>query len=227
MKKLLGVIVGAIISLFIFSDVAFASTNKVVLIDAGHGGVDGGAVAKNGTVEKDINLQISLVLKEKLEKAGYKVFMTRESDTGLYTEGKTIREKKTEDLANRVKMKKSTGAQVFISIHQNMFPEAKYSGTQVWYSPNSNDSKEFANIIQNAAKQKLGQESKREAKDAKTQFRVLRNSPDAAAVIVECGFLSNFEECQKLSSKEYQDKLAQLLKESIDEYYVYKERVNS
>ncbi|MGL4452889.1 MAG: N-acetylmuramoyl-L-alanine amidase CwlD [Sarcina sp.] len=227
MKKLLGVIVGAIISLFIFSSVAFASTNKVVLIDAGHGGVDGGAVAKNGTIEKDINLQISLALKEKLEKAGYKVFMTRESDTGLYTEGKTIREKKTEDLANRVKMKKSTGAQVFISIHQNMFPEAKYSGTQVWYSPNSNDSKEFANIIQNAAKQKLGQESKREAKDAKTQFRVLRNSPDAAAVIVECGFLSNFEECQKLSSKEYQDKLAQLLKESIDEYYVYKERVNS
>lgn len=223
MKKLIGIISGIIISLFIFSSVAFASTDKVILIDAGHGGVDGGAVSKSGIIEKDINLQISLILKEKLEKEGYKVFMTRETDTGLYTEGKTIREKKREDLANRVKMKTSTGAQVFISIHQNMFPEAKYSGTQVWYSPNSNDSKHFASIIQKAAKEKLGQETKREAKDAKTQFRVLRNSPNAAAVIVECGFLSNIEECEKLETREYQEKFAQVLKESVDDYYVYKE----
>lgn len=227
MKKLLGIISGVIISLFIFSSVAFANTDKVILIDAGHGGVDGGAVSKSGTVEKDINLQISLVLKEKLERDGYKVFMTRDTDTGLYTEGKTIREKKREDLANRVKMKKSTGAQVFISIHQNMFPEAKYSGTQVWYSPDSNDSKQFASIIQKAAKEKLGQETKREAKDAKTQFRVLRSSPNAAAVIVECGFLSNLEECEKLRTKEYQDKFAQMLKESVDDYYVYKEQMGA
>ncbi|MGL4656764.1 MAG: N-acetylmuramoyl-L-alanine amidase CwlD [Sarcina sp.] len=227
MKKLFSIISGVIISLFIFSSIAFANTEKVILIDAGHGGIDGGAVAKNGVVEKDINLQISLALKEKLEGAGYKVFMTRDSDIGLYTEGKTIKEKKREDLANRVKLKRSTGAQVFISIHQNMFPEDKYSGTQVWYSPESSDSKEFANIIQKSAKEKLGQQTKREAKDAKTQFRVLRSSPSAAAVIVECGFLSNPEECQKLSSKEYQDKFAQLLKESVDEYYVYKERVNN
>lgn len=224
MKKLFGIISGGVISLFLFSSIAFANTNKVILIDPGHGGVDGGAVAKNGALEKDINLQMGLILKQKLEHDGYKVFMTRETDTGLYTEGKTIREKKREDLANRVKMKRNTGAQVFISIHQNTFPEEKYSGTQVWYSPNSNDSKEFANIIQKGAKEKLGQETKREPKDAKTQFRVLRSSPNAAAVIVECGFISNQEECKMLTSKDYQEKFTQMIKESVDEYYMHKEK---
>lgn len=222
MKKILGIISCVIMSLFLFSNVAFANTNKVILIDPGHGGVDGGAVAKNGILEKDINLQMGLILKQKLENDGYKVFMTRETDTGLYTEGKTIKEKKREDLANRVKMKRSTGAEVFISIHQNMFPESKYSGTQVWYSPNSKDSRELANTIQKAAKEKLGQKTKREAKDANTQFRVLRSSPNAAAVIVECGFLSNPEECEMLISKDYQEKFAQIIKESVDEYYAYK-----
>ena len=225
MRKILTFLSGIIISLFFVSSVALASTEKIILIDPGHGGVDGGAVSKSGIVEKDINLDISLALKEKLESAGYKVFMTRDTDTGLYTEGKTIKEKKREDLANRVKLKRSTGAQVFISIHQNMFPEAKYSGTQVWYSPDSKDSKQFASIIQNFAKDKLAQNTKREAKDAKTQFRVLRSSPSAAAVIVECGFLSNPEECEMLGTKEYQDKFSQMLKESVDEYYVYKEKL--
>lgn len=224
MKKLFGIISCTIMSVFLFSSIAFANTNKVILIDPGHGGVDGGAVAKNGALEKDINLQMGLMLKQKLEQDGYKVFMTRETDIGLYTEGKTIREKKREDLANRVKMKRNTGAQVFISIHQNTFPEAKYSGTQVWYSPNSNDSKELASIIQKGAREKLGQTTKREPKDAKTQFRVLRSSPNSAAVIVECGFISNLRECEMLASKEYQEKFAQMVKESIDEYYVYKEK---
>ncbi|MGL5068192.1 MAG: N-acetylmuramoyl-L-alanine amidase CwlD [Sarcina sp.] len=227
MKKILTVLSGIIISLFFMNSIAFADMEKVILIDAGHGGIDGGAVSKSGVIEKDINLQISLALKEKLEGAGYKVFMTRDSDIGLYTEGKTIKEKKREDLSNRVKMRKNTDAQVFISIHQNMFPEAKYSGTQVWYSPNSNDSKQFASIIQNFAKDKLRQNTKREAKDAKTQFMVLRNSPNAAAVIVECGFLSNPEECELLGSKEYQEKFSQMIKESVDEYYSYKEKLQS
>ena len=225
MKRLLTFLSGIIISLCFISSIAFASTEKIILIDPGHGGVDGGAVSKNGTIEKGINLDISLKLKELLEGSGYKVYMTRDSDAGLYTEGKSIKEKKREDLAKRVKLKKSTGAEVFISIHQNMFPEAKYSGTQVWYSPESSDSKQFASIIQNFAKEKLSQNTKREPKDAKTQFRVLRSSLNCAAVIVECGFLSNPQECELLETKEYQEKFALMLKESIDEYYNYKVRI--
>lgn len=224
MKKNVIIFFSVILSLFCFSSLAFAQ-DKVVLIDPGHGGIDGGAVSKSGVVEKDINLEISLALKKKLEEAGYKVHITRDSDVGLYSDGKTIKQKKSEDLANRVKLKNSTQADVFISIHQNMFTEAKYRGMQVWYSSNSPDSKEFANIIQNLAKEKIDTQNNRVPKEAGTQFRVLRNKSNAASVIVECGFLSNPEECKLLSETTYQENFAQMLKDSIDNYYKMKDVV--
>lgn len=226
MKKIIGILLGVIMGLCFMSNIVFAS-EKVVLIDAGHGGIDGGAVSKDGVVEKDINLAIALALKQSLEEAGYKVHMTRETDCGLYTEGKTIKQKKTEDLANRSKMKTETNADVFISIHQNMFSEPKYKGMQVWYTANSKESKDLANIIQNTAKEKIDPSNNRAPKDAGTQFRVLRNRNNAACVIVECGFLSNPEECKLLTEKEYQEKFAQMLKESVDNYYKNRSSVDN
>ena len=115
---------------------AFNNSDKVILIDPGHGGIDGGAKSKAGTIEKDINLQISLKLRDNLEEKGYKVYMTRDEDEGLYQKGNTIKEKKREDLNRRVQMKKETDCDIFISIHQNMFPQSKCYGAQVWYASN-------------------------------------------------------------------------------------------
>ena len=109
---------------------------KIILIDPGHGGIDGGAISKNGTVEKEINLAIALKLRDSLEDRGYKVFMTRDSDIGLYENGKSIKEKKREDLKKRRDMKKEINCDAFISIHQNMFPQEKCYGAQVWHGSN-------------------------------------------------------------------------------------------
>ena len=115
------------------------NSEKIILIDPGHGGIDGGAKSKSGTIEKDINLQISLKLRDSLKEKGYKVYMTRECDEGLYQKGTTVREKKREDLNKRVEMKKETECDIFISIHQNMFPQSKCYGAQVWYASNDNN----------------------------------------------------------------------------------------
>ena len=112
---------------------AFNNSDKVILIDPGHGGIDGGAKSKAGTIEKDINLQISLKLRDNLEEKGYKVYMTRDEDEGLYQKGNTIKEKKREDLNRRVQMKKETDCDIFVSIHQNMFPQSKCYGAQVCF----------------------------------------------------------------------------------------------
>ena len=141
-----------ILSMFITPISARAEENKkIILIDPGHGGFDGGAKSKAGTIEKDINLQISLKLKEDLEGQGYLVFLTREADEDLGNGGKTIREKKREDLKKRRDMKVETKCDIFISIHQNMFSEAKCYGAQVWHSSNE-VSKKLADNVQEGIK---------------------------------------------------------------------------
>lgn len=220
-KKFLKIFMFAFMCCIFFAQgIALANENsKVILIDAGHGGIDGGAVAKDGALEKDINLSISLLLRDKLNEKGYKVFMTREDDTGLYKEGQKVREKKREDLANRVKMKKSTDCDIFISIHQNMFSQDKYRGTQVWYASKGEESKNLATIVQNTFKEKVYTENNRVPKPAGNQFRVLHTNFKGASIIVECGFLSNPEEAKLLQTQDYQIKIAEALTESIDKYF--------
>ncbi len=197
--------------------------SKTILIDPGHGGIDGGASSKDGTIEKDINLNIGLLLGANLKSQGYKVEYTRTEDVGLYTEGKSVKEKKYEDLSKRVSLKEETNCDVFVSIHLNTFPQSSCKGAQVWYS-SYNDSERLANIMQNTLKDKLDQSNKREPKAAGTQYKVLRGNDNMAGVIVECGFLSNPEECQKLKDENYQNKIADSLAESISIYL--KERGN-
>lgn len=194
------------------------NSEKIILIDPGHGGMDGGAVSQNGTVEKNINLSISLKLRDELKKNGYKVVMTREEDKWLCGDESKIRQKKRADLNNRWKMKKESNCDAFISIHLNMFPESKYYGAQVWYSDNEN-SKKLASVIQSNFKLYLDETNKRLEKPANDQYKILRNGDNIPSVIVECGFLSNLEEERKLKDEEYQGKIANIIAKSVKEYF--------
>ena len=194
------------------------SESKIILIDPGHGGFDGGAQSKSGTVEKGINLEISQKLKTSLESKGYKVIMTREGDDGLYSKGTTIREKKREDLKKRCELKKETNCDIFISIHQNMFAQSKCYGAQVWYASNDKSAK-LANNIQNALKETIDDNNKRIEKPAGESYFILRDKYEGASVLIECGFLSNPEEEIRLKSEEHQNKLIEGISLAIDRYF--------
>ena len=222
MKKIMKIVSIMMISFLVlnisFLKVNAEENNKVIVIDPGHGGIDGGAKSENGVIEKDINLSISLKTKAALESKGYKVIMTRSEDVGLYTEGKKVREKKIEDLGNRVKIKKENKCDAFISIHQNMFPQKNCKVAQVW-SANNEPSQKLGKIIQQKFKEEVDQNNKREAKVAKKEYKILNDGYEGASVIVECGFLSNPEECELLGKEDYQNKIANTLANAIDEYF--------
>ena len=222
MKKIMKIVSIMILS-FLALNISFLKVNaeennKIIVIDPGHGGIDGGAKSEGGVIEKDINLSISLKTKDALESKGYKVIMTRSEDVGLYTEGKKVREKKIEDLGNRVKIKKENKCDAFISIHQNMFPQKNCRGAQVW-SANNEPSQKLGKIIQQKFKEEVDQNNKREAKVAKKEYKILNDGYEGASVIVECGFLSNPEECELLGKEDYQNKIANTLANAIDEYF--------
>lgn len=191
---------------------------KLILIDPGHGGIDGGAESKNGTVEKNLNLNIGLKLRQLLKNEGFKVRMTREKDQGLYSDSGKIRKKKLEDLNNRCKMKEDSKCDMFISIHMNMFPQKKYYGPQVWYSDSKN-SMDLAHILQKGLISDLNDDSERVEKPALDLYKILRCKNSIPSVIVECGFLSNEREEQKLNDDKYQNKIAESLCKSIKMYY--------
>jgi N-acetylmuramoyl-L-alanine amidase len=193
--------------------------SKKILIDAGHGGMDGGTSSNNGTVEKNINLSIATKLKTRLQSLGYEVVMTREDDTGLYLNSGTVRSKYMEDLRNRCNLKESSNCDMFVSIHLNYFTQSKYKGAQVWYST-FKESAMLAGIIQKNLRGDLDSSNKRVQKPAKNAYRILRENDTMPSVIVECGFLSNYEEEQKLKSDEYQEKIAESISKSIGEYYI-------
>lgn len=194
------------------------NSDKVILIDPGHGGIDGGAKSKTGTIEKDINLQISLKLRDNLEEKGYKVYMTRDNDEGLYEKGNTVKEKKREDLNRRVEMKKETECDIFVSIHQNMFPQSKCYGAQVWYASNEN-SYNLATVVQESIKQKVKDNNKRVAKPAAEAYLILRDKHEGASILVECGFLSNPDEESRLKSEDHQNLIVEGISDGIDKYF--------
>lgn len=183
----------------------------IILIDPGHGGIDGGAKSKNGTIEKDINLSISIKLKAELEAANYIVYITRAEDSQLDS-------RKAKDLNARCQMKKDTKCDMFISIHQNMFPQANCFGAQVWYASNE-ESKVLAENIQTSLKETIDDKNKRVPKAAKDQYKILRDGYESPCVLVECGFLSNYEEEQRLKSNEHQDKIVKGITTAVNRYF--------
>ncbi len=182
-----------------------ANVNKTVVIDAGHGGEDVGAIGVNNLYEKDLNMQIAIKLGEYLSAAGYNVIYTRTADRLLYTEEQNIKGmRKIYDLKNRVEISNSYADAIFISIHMNSFGQQNCSGLQIYHSDNT-ESKILAQTVQDSVKNLLQPNNRRSVK-AGNDIYVLKNS-DNVAILVECGFISNPEECQKLSEKEYQKEL--------------------
>ena len=185
----------------------FPMKNKVIVIDPGHGGMDPGASGKTGVTEDKINLKISLKLSRLVEQSGGVAILTRVDDKGLYTDGNAkVRSKKNEDLRKRNDIINNSGADVFISIHLNSFPQAKYYGAQTFYQKGSSEGKRLAELIQEELKGNIENENHRMAKSINTIF-LLKDKPMPSA-LVECGFLSNPEEERLLQDDKYQDKIA-------------------
>ena len=190
-----------------------------IILDPGHGGFDGGAVC-NQVVEKNINLDISLKLRDLLRVCGYRVALTRETDISTAdpnTDGKSTRNRKVSDMHNRLKLMQSHANAVFISIHQNKFQQSKYYGAQVFYSPNHSGSQQLAQKIQDSFQSLLQPENKREIKKAGSELFLVYNDKQPA-VLVECGFLSNPQECQKLTQEEYQRQVSLAILSAISKH---------
>lgn len=191
----------------------------VIIIDAGHGGEDGGAVGDGDVLEKDINLKIAQALDEMLRAAGYETVMTRTDDRMLYDRSVDYRgRKKRLDLEARLSIAQRYENAIFISIHMNAFPQSQYSGLQVYYSPNHSASETLATQIQADARALLMPDNDRRIK-ASNGTSYLLDHITHPSVLVECGFLSNPEECQRLATESYQRQLATVLFCAITECY--------
>ncbi len=195
------------------------NNDKLVIVDAGHGGFDGGAVAHDGTVEKDINLEISTALSELLALHGYDVIMTRTSDTGTEDDfTKPIQTRKVSDLKNRLALMNKYPGAIFVSIHLNKFTASSAKGAQVFYSKNNPDSYTLGDSIQNTIRVKLQPENTRVIKQGTKSTYLLYNAK-IPAVIVECGFISNKEELEKLKDYSYKRQLAFSVFCGINDYF--------
>lgn len=179
---------------------------KVITLDAGHGGFDAGASA-NGVTEKDINLDVTLRLREYLEQAGGIVFLTRSEDASTAEADKSGVAAKKSDLLARRELAKSSGSEIFVSIHMNKFSQEQYKGAQVFYAAKSEDSKRLGDTIQESLKEILADGNTRIAKEIDRKVLILKDA-DIPSVIVECGFLSNPEEVALLQEDSYRQKLA-------------------
>lgn len=193
---------------------------KTVIIDAGHGGPDGGTSADDGTLEKDINLQIAHKLNAVLQSMGIETVMIRTEDISIHDESsETIRQKKVSDLRNRLDIMNNTDDAIFVSIHQNHFSNSKYSGAQVFYSKNNPLSKKLAESIRQPIVSYLQNNNTREIKKSGSEIYLLNNAK-TPAVMVECGFLSNRADTQNLINEEYQQKLAFTIAIGITDYFI-------
>ena len=185
-----------------------------IVIDAGHGGIDGGATSCTGVLESRINLEIALRLEDLMHLLGYDTVMIRRTDTSVYTQGQTIAAQKVSDLKERVRIVNQTENAILISIHQNTFSDSRYGGAQVFYA-NNEESRKLANQMQNDLIRYLNPESHRKPKKASGIY--LMDHIEQTGVLVECGFLSNPEEEAKLRSDNYQKKLCCVIVSSLSQ----------
>lgn len=179
-----------------------------IIIDPGHGGEDGGAISCTGKPESEFNLQIALRLNDLFHLMGYETKMIRTTDTAIYTTGESLSQKKISDLKERVRIVNETENSLLISIHQNTFPDSRYSGAQVFHN-GIPESEQLAKALQSALVQELAPGSNRKAKQSKGVYLMERIR--GVGVLVECGFLSNPEEEYKLGQADYQKKLCCVL----------------
>ena len=183
-----------------------------IVLDAGHGGFDGGATSVYGVLEKDINLSIALKTERFLKLLGFNVVMTRKTDEALAPT-------KKEDMYKRLEIIKNTPDCVFVSIHQNKFSQSKYYGAQMFYgSNNEEDSRALSLVLQKNFKSNIDNDNLRQVKPVENSLFLFKKSP-VTAVLVECGFLSNYNEAKLLNNNEYQNKIAFTIAQSIAEFF--------
>jgi N-acetylmuramoyl-L-alanine amidase len=193
---------------------------QVVALDAGHGGVDPGAVSRDGTLEKAVTLQVADLLRDLLQQAGAQVVMTREDDRDLASEQtKGYSRRKSEDLKERATLVRESNAGIFISLHCNALPSSQWSGAQTFYNDQKDESKVLATEIQTALRETLNM-----TRTVKRQNDLyLLKRADKPAALVELGFLSNPEEAKLLTQKDHQQKLALAVYKGILSYYAQKD----
>ncbi|MBO5355278.1 MAG: N-acetylmuramoyl-L-alanine amidase [Clostridia bacterium] len=193
-----------------------AVRSPVIILDAGHGGEDGGATGTNGVLEKDLNLSMTRGLAALLRLAGYTVVETRTEDKLLYPAGTQKGHKKQGDLSNRLAFTEQYPNSLFVSIHMNTFPTPSCEGVQVWYSQNHEASKEFATAVQSEVTARLQPSNHRKIKAATSNIYILRHAK-TPAILIECGFLSTPAECERLCDPLYRQELTLALFAAISE----------
>lgn len=181
---------------------------KTFVIDAGHGGVDGGTTSCTGVLESQYNLEIALRLNDIMHLLGMDTLLIRDTDCSVYTEGDTIAQKKISDLKERVRIVNSTENAVLISIHQNYFQDSRYHGAQVFFGP-SNGSEQFAAALQDALRKNLDPDNHRQIKKADGIY--LMQKIQCPGALIECGFLSNLAEEALLRNPEYQKNISAVI----------------
>lgn len=186
-----------------------------VIIDAGHGGEDGGAVSCTGVYESQINLQIAKKLDDLLHLLGIPTVMIRDTDRSVYTSGDTIAAKKVSDIKERIRIANTTPNALLVSIHQNTFSDARYSGTQVFYNMQPG-SKLLAECLQSSFRSVLNPNNKRQVKQTSGVY--LMEHINCTGVLVECGFLSNVQEEAKLRNETYQKGICCVIAATISQY---------
>lgn len=225
-KKLLIYFVTVFVAVFFVAGIsqqsspasAVPSSNHIIILDPGHGGPDGGASGADGTVEKNLNLEIALKVQNLLQQSGCTVFMTRSDDRSLSTiEDEINRMRKVADLNNRRGMVDELKVEAFVSIHMNTFSDAQYLGSQVFYSSSPADSKYLADYIQEEIRL-IDPENLRETKNGSGSIFIL-NDVSVPSVVVECGFLSNEKDLARLKTEEYQNKIAGAIYNGIVKFY--------
>lgn len=187
---------------------------ECIVVDVGHGGFDSGKIGIHGELEKNVNLQIALKLKKILEDDGMSVIMTREDDQGLYDENAS--NKKVQDLQRRCDLINDKKPTLTVSIHQNSYTSPEIKGAQVFYYTTSVESKKLAEIMQASLIDNVDPDNHREAKSNDSYYILKKTS--SPIIIVECGFLSNPEEAEKLSDETYQQKISEAIRIGIREY---------
>ena len=188
-----------------------ATTKPVVVLDPGHGGMDGGAEC-GGVIEKHINLTIARKTAALCRLFGFEVIMTRDSDVSIHDSDKTtVRSQKRSDLHNRLAIMTETPGSVVVSIHLNKFPESYVHGAQVFYAPKTEESKILAETMRGNIQEVLQPDNEREIKRADSSLFLLYNNTVNPAVLLECGFISNPDESLMLRDDEYQDKIALMI----------------
>ena len=198
--------------------VALPVSNRVIVIDAGHGKPDEGAQSSTGTTEAETNLKIAIKVQNLLEQSGATVILTRSDENAIYDlDKKTLREKKISDIRNRVKIGNESAADVFVSIHLNKIPQGEYWGWQCFYKESDEKGMKLAKTIQDNLNQSIEKENKRVSMKIDNVYII--KHVEIPTAIVECGFLSNKEEEQLLLTDEYQDKLAWGIYSGIMDYF--------